>query len=137
MYDAYLQPHISQMGSSSETCSCENSPHFPNFFLLYCYCYNFGFVFFLFSFFQPGSLASCSDREVTLIVNQQQISPCHLLNRGNMIETAGVQYVVLVMFVLLFCIFMFIGNFKMTLVLFNLFLSVISIGYCFLADIYA
>lgn len=54
-----------------------------------------------------------------------------------MIETAGVQYVVLVMFVLLFCIFMFIGNFKMTLVLFNLFLSVISIGYCFLADIYA
>lgn len=49
-----------------------------------------------------------------------------------MIETAGVQYVVLFMFVL-FCIFMFIGNFKITLVLF---LSVISIGYCFLADIY-
>lgn len=34
-----------------------------------------------------------------------------------MIETAGVQYVVLFMFVL-FCIFMFIGNFKITLVLF-------------------
>lgn len=52
MYDAYLQPHISQIGSSSEMCSSENSPHFPNFFFYYtATAIMFGLFSFCFLFF--------------------------------------------------------------------------------------